>query len=92
MLRFLNIVLLQWFFIRLTGCQQRIITGYKMFECSIVGPGQFAVAGDYEYSIEQWYSIQGWILPLTGWRNDFRNIGNPWIKKVSKPCIIDKLG
>ena len=83
-LEFVNKFFFQWFFIRLTRCQQKIITDFKMFEGSIIGPGQFGVGGNCKYSIKQWYSIQGWIVPLTGWGGDFKFIGNGWMKSITK--------
>lgn len=28
----------------------------------------------------QWYSFQGWIIPFSGWNNDFKFIGKVWNK------------
>jgi len=85
-LEFVNKVVFQWFFVRLTRCQQKVITEFKMYEVSIA-PGGYAPGGDVKYKIEQWYSIQGWIIPLTGWRKEFKFIGKNWFLKVTKPKV-----
>jgi hypothetical protein len=35
---------------------------------------------------KQWYSIHGWVLPLTGWGwgNKFIHVGGYWFIKVTK--------
>lgn len=82
-LEFVNKVFFQWFFVRLTRCQQRVITEFKITEISIV-PGGYAPGGDAKYKTEQWYSLQGWIVPITGWGNDFKFIGKRWFIKITK--------
>jgi hypothetical protein len=86
-LEFVNKVFLQWFFIRMTRCQRKVFTEFKMYEISIV-PGGYAPGGTGKYKTEQWDSIQGWIIPLTGWSTDFKFLGKRWFVKVSKPEIV----
>ena len=35
-----------------------------------------------------WYSIQGWIVPFTGWRNEFKFIGKRFNKRITKTRIL----
>lgn len=80
-----NRIIFQWFFVRLTRCSQRIIDEVEMVEVSMLHDGCHGVGGNILKSHrEQWYSFQGWIIPLTGWNTDFRYIGkSPWFKKMS---------
>jgi hypothetical protein len=82
-LEFANKAFFQWVFVRLTRCQQKVITEFKMHEISIT-PNGYKPGGKVEYRTEQWYSLQGWIIPLTGWRNDFKFIGKQWFIKITK--------
>jgi len=83
-LEFINKVIFQWFFVRLTRCQQRIISEFNMYEVSIT-PNGYAPGGNVQYKTEQWYSLQGWIVPLTGWNGDFKFIRKQWFIKLTKP-------
>lgn len=68
----LNYYFLQFFFIRLTRCEQRVITKFDLHSVSIGG----GVSGSpAEYHTEYWWSIQYWIIPFTGWTSPFKCIG-----------------
>lgn len=69
-LGFINIFILQWFFIRLARNQERIIDKFEPTSYSI-GPN-----GGMEGKITAsrtitWYSIMWCIVPLTGWWSDY---------------------
>lgn len=74
-LKFINVFLLQWFFVRLTRCQERVVTEFDMYEISLMPDGSFAPGGRAKYKTYQWYSIQYWIIPCTGWWSDFKYVG-----------------
>lgn len=64
---------IQVFFIRLTRCEQRVITEFKLDSISYRG----SVSGEIKnYRDEFWYSIQYWIIPFSGWSGEFKFIGN----------------
>jgi len=79
-LGFTNYVL-QWFFIRLTKHQETIIVSPYVTDISFqTGFHRFGDILDVE-----WYSIQYWILPLTGWWSDFIYLNKkPRFLKISK--------
>ena len=73
MLEFANKFLLQWLFIRLAEVKKVVITiDYTMEEtedgsfCAIKTGGSSALKKELK-----WYSIQGWIPPLVGWKTKF---------------------
>lgn len=68
-----NKIFFQWLFLRLTRCRQYFVLEYdKSGEIKRVGK-------------EEWYSIQGWIIPMTGWRGDFKVIGSErWFWRITK--------
>lgn len=71
-LQFVNVFFLQFFFIRLTRCQQRVVDELQPTSCDIFGEHDHVVSFNIKaWHYEQWYSIQGWIVPLTGWRGKF---------------------
>lgn len=86
-LEFVNKFFFQWLFVRLTRCEQKVITDFNLQEISIT-PHGYAPGGTVKYKTEQWYSIQGWIIPLTGWSNDFKFIRKQWFIKVTKPKFV----
>lgn len=81
----------QWFFVRLTRCQRRNISLFNLTEVSILPDGNHGIGGKITDSATfEWFSIQGFILPLTGWNNDtFKVIGPaPWFLRVTKRKIL----
>lgn len=84
----LNKVFFQFLFIRLTKCIET--TDIKINEVSILKDG--AGVGGTVKSINEWYSIQGFILPLTGWKSDFIFLNKkPFniqiTKKIKRSCL-----
>ena len=70
-LGYLNFFLLQWFFIRLAKYKE--INEFQFTEVSLCNEG-LGVGGIVEKS--KWkFSILKWILPLTGWWNDYKYVG-----------------
>ena len=90
-LKAVNIILLQWFFIRLTRCTQKRIMEFDLLEASTMLDGSMSVGGIVKKTeIWQWYSIQFWILPSTGWKNNFIYLTKkPCFFKVSKAHVIN---
>lgn len=87
-MKIINFLFLQWFFVRLTKNTLNIINKIEMFECSLTEAG-YAVGGVIkEMHIQQWYSIQGFIIPLTGWINSFSYLNKPFFIRVTKKKIV----
>ena len=84
-----NKLLFQWFFVRLTRCQEKRIENYTLHSFDLMSDGNFASRGVGETKTYQWYSFQYWILPLTGWKSDFVYLNKkPKFIRVSKEhCI-----
>lgn len=79
-MKWLNLLLFQWFFFRITRCEERVITK--------IDPVSFDVFGGLsgygtKYEKRYCYAIQGLILPLTGWKSDFVYFGKRWLVRVS---------
>ncbi len=64
--KFVNVFILQWFFIRLTKHMKKDEQGY--------------------YTIIGRWSLQYWIIPLTGWWNHFK-----YLNKNPNFCILYNL-
>jgi len=88
-LKAVNMFLLQWFFIRLTRCSEKRIVEYKLTEISLMSDGSMSTGGTGKTESWRWYSIQGWIIPTTGWNNEFKYLNKkPFFVKCTKPhCI-----
>lgn len=67
----------QWFFVRLTRCIYEV---YLEFE---EHPGYRILHGK-----AKWYSLQGFILPTSGWSNNFIFLGKRWFLRITKKKII----
>jgi hypothetical protein len=89
MLKYLNFIVFQWVFIRLTRCKQEIIAEALVDSWELFNKTDVSVALKPKIKkIKQWYSFQGWIFPLTGWVNGFKRIGKPWFLKITKTRLI----
>lgn len=89
-MKILNIVLFQWFFIRLTKCKSRTVVSFNPHEISLLPDGSMGFGGNVKYEIIEWYSIQLFILPLTGWRNDFVYIGKPKFYRITPKRLVNE--
>ena len=69
-LGYLNFFLLQWFFIRLAKYKE--ILDYQLEEVSICRYG-LGIGGQCK-EFKWKFRILKWILPLTGWWNDYKYI------------------
>ncbi len=79
-LGWINFLLLQWFFMRLTFVVDKPNEKFKLSDYDKM------IEGDYRPNLKyQWWSIQYFIWPFTGWWNDFKFIGKKRIKRISKP-------
>lgn len=77
-LKAINVFILQWFFIRLTRHTQNVTR---------IATSDFSITRSY-----QWYSIQYWILPVTGWGNEFIYLNKkPKFIKCSKKRLLTKI-
>lgn len=88
-LEFVNKIFFQWLFIRLTKCQERRIYQFDLNGVSLLPTGNMGVEGRLKESITiYWYSIQGFILPCSGWRKSFVFISKRWLIRVTKKKVI----
>jgi len=87
-LYFVNRFILQFFFIRLTRHIEHIIHNYEVIEISQVNGGGLSINGKAEIKNQQWYSIQYFVIPFTGWTTDFRYINGKHFLPLTKPKLI----
>ena len=66
-----NRLLLQWFFIRLTKCENKVVEEFKITSFDLMSDGGMSPIGSGKVIKYRWYSIQFWILPTTGWNKNF---------------------
>ena len=77
-LGYLNFFILQWFFIRLAKYKE--ILDYQLEEVSICKHGLEIGGKCKEFKWK--YRILKWVLPLTGWWNNYKYLGNRQNKKL----------
>lgn len=87
-LYFINRFVLQWFFIRLTRNEERVIKKIRLVEFSQMLDGSFSMWVDYDekdVDVMEWFSIQYWVIPRTGWETDFKYLkGGPKFLDITK--------
>lgn len=84
-MKLLNILVLQWFFVRLTKCQEKVIKEYKVLSYDYMPDGSISSRGHGITVKNEWYSIQYFILPLTGWWSKFIFLNKiPKFKKITE--------
>ena len=79
-MKLLNIFIFQWFFVRLTRFEKQKIKNYIFESFDLMGGSR----GRVEFKTYYWYSIQYWIVPCTGWFNDFIYLSNRRFWRISK--------
>lgn len=70
-LKWSNIIFFQWLFIRLARNEEKRIVEFKLTHASLMPNGNIAEGGNAVIHVYQWYSILGFVLPLTGWKKDY---------------------
>lgn len=86
-LKFVNVFFFQWFFIRLarcTGTAKRISDIKFGWDNSQLDTGDSEIRVYYTQKAYRYYGIYGFVLPLTGWYNNYINIGTPFCKQITK--------
>ena len=85
LLNLLNIVILQWFFIRIVKCDEEVIESYRLMSIDMMMGDNMACRGHGTIVKYQWYSLVYFIVPLTSWGNKFYSLYNePTYKKLTK--------
>jgi len=76
--------IIQFLFIRLTRHENRFIDSFELTEASVV-MGGIGIGGRVtKEHTESWYSIQYWVVPLTGWKGGFKYLNGQKFKKLTK--------
>lgn len=85
LLNLLNIVILQWFFIRIVKCDEEVIESYSLMSIDMMMGDNMACRGHGTIVKYYWYGIQYWVLPLSGWGGEFILLNKkPEIIKLTK--------
>ncbi len=78
-MKYLNRILLQWLFLRLTKCSEKIIVDYNLISYDLLPNGNIGSRGTGKIIEKSWYALQGFVLPLSGYNNDqLKYIGKKW--------------
>lgn len=88
LLKLINIFILQWFFIRLTKCNEILIYEYEVHSYDLMIDGNISSRGTGKSKLTYWYSLQYWVVPFTGYFSDFIYL-NKKVKfiKITSPKI-----
>jgi hypothetical protein len=70
MIKIINVIFFQWFFVRLIKKQEKIIENYTLQSYDIMADGNISSRGVGKIKVYQYYGLQYWILPCSGWWND----------------------
>ena len=85
----LNYYLLQFLFIRLTRHQNRVITKFDIYEISITNRGPETGGKIREFHFVQYYSLMYWVVPFTGWGNDYKYLSKVKYLRLTKDRIVN---
>ncbi len=66
-MKLLNRIILQWFFIRLTKCEENCIIKYEPVSYDLMEGGVLSARAIGKIQTIYWYSIQYWVKPLSGY-------------------------
>ena len=90
MLKWANIFLFQWFFIRIVTTERKIFNEFKLKEISLLPAGNIGMGGTGKPIIKRQYRIIGFILPFTGLvKGDYKYVSkNMLCKSILKERTI----
>lgn len=85
----LNRCVFQWFFIRLTKHQEIKIGYFESFSYDVSVDGEPFFKGIGDEKTYQWYSLQYWVIPFSGYGKKFRYLNKgPKFLRITKPKLI----
>lgn len=74
----------QFLFFRIARCQQRVIDSFSLDSASMTRDGMTVSGRIKAERTEQSYSLIFFIVPLTGWKNDYIYLGKERSFKITK--------
>lgn len=87
-LKAINVFLLQWLFMRLTKHQENRVENYTAISYDLMPDGSISSRGMGDMKTYQWYSLQMWIVPCTGWWSNFIYLNKkPYFLSLTKPKV-----
>lgn len=84
---------MQWFFVRLARCTgtEKIIQDVKIgWENEQLNTDDCTARVYWFENKYQCYGIYGFVLPLTGWFNDYVNIGKSFCKQITRKNYVTR--
>lgn len=66
-LKWINRIILQWLFIRLTRCEEKIVEEYKFHSVSLMSDMSLSARGEAKLTKRSWYSLKLFVIPLSGY-------------------------
>lgn len=90
-LKFVNMFLLQWLFMRLSRCEEKTIQSFGLSHIGVMQDGSFQPAGTIKYKTYRWYALQFWVIPFTGWQGSFMHVfKSPTFIRITPKKVIDE--
>lgn len=87
-LQFVNVFFFQWFFIRLARCtgadKVNLKVDFSRPDEEAMIKNLVKVTGTYQERKWQHYGIYGFVVPCTGWWNDYIALCKPFYKQLTK--------
>lgn len=85
LLGFTNRYIFQWFFVRLTKHMENFVENYELRGYDLMSDGSISTRGVGKTISKYWYSIQYFVVPLTGWNSNYRYLNKgPKYFKITK--------
>ena len=90
-LKIINVLFFQWFFVRLTKCEEKRAVEFQVHSVSLMPDFTWKPKGLLKYKVFEWYSLQYWVIPCTGWWSSFKYLGGkPSFLKLSAEVCKDE--
>ena len=85
-------IFLQLFFVRLTKCIDYKIENYELHSFDMMKDGSIASRGVGRSIKYEWYSLQYFVVPFSGWKYNYSYLGKgPGYIRLTKRKIVEPL-
>ncbi len=66
---------LQFLFVRLTKCSEKVASNINIRSFDMMSDSNISMCSNGDVTTYEWYSLQFFIIPLTGWGKSFEYLG-----------------
>jgi hypothetical protein len=79
---------LQFLFVRLTRCSEKVASNVNVQSFDVMSDGNISMRSNGDVTTYEWFSLQFFIIPFTGWGKPFKYLGKVKFKQLTKKKIV----